>query len=83
MDNVINIVLDKAHVDKKWGGTFRTDYTKLGPLRYWFPWMIPYNAGSATVSNEMELELAKNLHLQKDTLAVMQINPTSSLLLSI
>jgi hypothetical protein len=27
MDNVI----------RKWGGTFRTDYLKLGPLRYQFP----------------------------------------------
>ena len=63
MDNVINIVLDEAHVVKEWGGTFRTDYTKLGPLRYRFPRMIPYNAGSATIGNEMELELVKNLHL--------------------
>ena len=56
MDNVINIVLDEAHVIKEWGGTFRTDYLKLRPLCYRFPWMIPYNAGSATVGNEMESE---------------------------
>jgi superfamily II DNA helicase RecQ len=62
MDNVI-IVLDEAHIVKEWGGTFRTDYTKLWPLHYRFPWMIPYNAGSVMVSNEMELELVKNLHL--------------------
>jgi len=74
MDNVINIVLDEAHVVKEWGGTFRTDYTKLGPLRYRFPWMIPYHAGSATVGNEMESELVKNLHLRKDSLAVMRCN---------
>lgn len=74
MDNVINIVLDEAHVVKEWGGTFRTDYTKLGPLRYRFPRMIPYNAGSATIGNEMELELVKNLHLRKDSLAVIRCN---------
>lgn len=74
MDNVINIVLDEAHVIKEWGGTFRTDYLKLGPLRYQFPRMIPYNAGSATVGNEVELELIKNLHLRKDSLAVMRHN---------
>jgi len=74
MDNVINIVLDEAHVIKEWGGTFRTDYIKLGVLHYWFPWMIPYHAGSVTVSNEMESELTKNLHLHKDSLAVMCCN---------
>lgn len=74
MDNVINIVLDKAHVIKEWGGTFRTDYLKLGPLHYWFPWMIPYNARSGMVGNDMELELAKNLHLHKDLLVVMCCN---------
>jgi superfamily II DNA helicase RecQ len=26
------IVLDEAHVIKEWGGTFRTDYLKLGPI---------------------------------------------------
>ena len=74
MDNVINIVLDEAHVIKEWGGTFRTDYLKLGPLRYRFPQMIPYNAGSAMVGNKMESELTKNLHLRKDSLAVMRRN---------
>ena len=74
MDNVINIVLDEAHIIREWGGTFRTDYLRLGPLHYRFPRMIPYNAGSATVSNEMELELIKNLHLCKDSLAVMRRN---------
>ena len=59
IDNVINIVLDEAHVVKGWGGTFGRNYTKLGPLRYWFAWMILYHAESATVSNEMELELVR------------------------
>ena len=61
MDNVI----------KEWGGTFRTDYLKLRPLHYWFLQMIPYNAGSVMVGNEMESELKKNLHHHKDSLAVM------------
>jgi superfamily II DNA helicase RecQ len=74
MDNVINIVLDEAHVIREWGGTFRTDYLKLGPLCYQFPQMIPYNAGFATIGNNMESELTKNLHLHKDSLAVMRRN---------
>jgi superfamily II DNA helicase RecQ len=36
--------------------------------------MIPYNAGSATIGNNMESELTKNLHLRKDSLAVMRRN---------
>jgi hypothetical protein len=40
--------------------------------------MIPYNARSATVGNDMELELAKNLHLDRNSLAVMCHNPYSS-----
>ena len=59
IDNLINIVLDEAHVVKGWGGTFERNYTKLEPLCYWFPWMILYHAESATVSNEMELELVR------------------------
>jgi superfamily II DNA helicase RecQ len=63
MDNVINIVLDEAHVIREWGSTFRTDYLKLRPLHYQFPQIILYNPRSATVGNDMESELAKNLHL--------------------
>jgi superfamily II DNA helicase RecQ len=66
--------INEAHVIREWGSTFRTDYLKLGPLHYQFLQMIPYNAGSATVGNDMESELAKNLHLHKDSLAVMHHN---------
>jgi superfamily II DNA helicase RecQ len=31
-DNIINLVLDEAHVIKKWGGTFWSDYLKIGPI---------------------------------------------------
>ena len=42
----------------------------LAPLLL-VPVDILYHAGSVTVSNKMELELMKNLHLRKDLLAVM------------
>jgi superfamily II DNA helicase RecQ len=74
MDKLINIVLDEAHVIKEWGGTFRTDYLKIGPIRYRFPRMIPFHLGSATVSKQLEPELVKNLHLRVDSLAVMRRN---------
>ena len=48
MDKLVNIVLDEAHVIKEWGGTFRTDYLKIGPIHYRFPWMITFHLGSAS-----------------------------------
>jgi superfamily II DNA helicase RecQ len=33
-DNLINLVLDEAHVIKEWGGTFRSDYLRIGPIHY-------------------------------------------------
>ena len=33
-DNLVNIVLDKAHVVKEWGGTFHLDYLWIGPVHY-------------------------------------------------
>ena len=74
MDKLVNIVLDEAHVIKEWGGTFRTDYLKIGPIRYRFPRMIPFHLGSATISKRLEPELVKNLHLRVDSLAVMRRN---------
>ena len=32
IDNQKNIVLDKAHIIKEWGGTFHSDYLRIGPL---------------------------------------------------
>ncbi|KAF8223613.1 hypothetical protein L208DRAFT_1411592, partial [Tricholoma matsutake] len=63
-----------AHVIKEWGGTFRTDYLKIGPIHYRFLQMIPFHLGSATVSKQLEPELVKNLHLRVDSLAVMHRN---------
>jgi superfamily II DNA helicase RecQ len=70
-DKLINIVLDEVHIIKEWGGTFRTNYLKIGPIRYRFPQMIPFHLGSATVGKQLESELVKNLHLCVDSLAVM------------
>ena len=74
MDKLINIVLDKAHVIKEWGSTFRTDYLKIGPIRYRFPRMIQFHLGLATVSKRLEPELVKNLHLHVNSLAVIRLS---------
>ena len=33
-DNLINLVLDEAHVIKEWGGTFHLDYFHIGFIHY-------------------------------------------------
>jgi superfamily II DNA helicase RecQ len=73
-DDIVNLVLDEAHVIKEWGGTFRTDYLKIGPIRDLFPRMIGFHLGSATIGPALLPELAKNLHLQTDNLSVMRLN---------
>jgi len=83
MDNIVNFVLDEAHVIKEWGGMFRTDYLKIGPIQYLFPRMIGFHLGSVTIGPALVSELAKNLHLQTDDLSVMHLNtigPTFTLL---
>ena len=74
MDKHVNIVLDKVHIIKEWGGTFRTDCSKIRPIHYRFLWMIPFHLGSTMVSKQLESELMKNLHLCVDSLAVMHQN---------
>jgi superfamily II DNA helicase RecQ len=65
-DSIVNFVLDEAHVIKEWGGTFRSDYLKIGPIRYLFPRMLGFHLGSATIGPALLPELVKNLHLQTD-----------------
>ncbi|KIM86111.1 hypothetical protein PILCRDRAFT_5178 [Piloderma croceum F 1598] len=31
-NNLINLVLDEAHVVKEWGSTFHSDYLRIGPI---------------------------------------------------
>jgi superfamily II DNA helicase RecQ len=34
VNNLVNLILDEAHVIKEWGGTFRSDYLRIGPILY-------------------------------------------------
>jgi superfamily II DNA helicase RecQ len=34
VNNLINIVLDEAHVVQEWGGTFCSDYLCIGSIQY-------------------------------------------------
>jgi superfamily II DNA helicase RecQ len=73
-NNIINLVLNEAHVIKEWGGTFRSDYLKIGPIQYLFPRMIPIHLGSATLGPATVPELAKNLHLRPDSTTICRLN---------
>lgn len=66
--------MDEAHVIKEWGGTFRSDYLRLGSLCYLWPRVIPIVLGSATVSPQMVPDLSKNLHLRPDKTFVARLN---------
>lgn len=63
MRGLINIVFDEAHVIQDWGGTFRPEYMKLGPLRYTMARRIPYHLGTATLSPSSEASLKTHLSL--------------------
>jgi len=73
-DKIINVSLDEAHVIKEWGGTFRSNYLRIGPLRYLFPRTIPFHLGSATLGPQMEPELRANLHLRPEMTSVIRCN---------
>ena len=52
-DNLVNLVLDEAHVVKEWGGTFRSDYLRIGPIRYLLTRKptVGIHLGTATMPN--------------------------------
>ena len=51
-DNLINLVLDEAHVMKEWGRTFHSDYLHIGPTCYLLTGKptIRVHLGTATMS---------------------------------
>lgn len=73
-NKIINIVLDEAHVIKEWGGTFRSDYLRIGPIRYLLPRTVPFHLGSATISLQLEPILQSNLHLRQHHTSVIRMS---------
>jgi superfamily II DNA helicase RecQ len=67
-DSLINLVLDEAHVVKEWGGTFRSDYLRIGPIRYLLTRKptVGLHLGTATMPPHRVEELIANLHLRAD-----------------
>src|ERR1700691_2111087 len=65
VNNLINLVLDEAHVIKEWGGTFCSDYLRIGPVRYLLLRKPPVgiHLGTATLPPSHINEMMRNIHL--------------------
>lgn len=77
-DNLVNLILDEAHVVKEWGGTFRNDYLNIGPIRYLLTRkpVVGLHLGTATLApqHEAELKLEANLHLREDSTSTFRLS---------
>ncbi|PBK79409.1 P-loop containing nucleoside triphosphate hydrolase protein [Armillaria gallica] len=63
MDQLINVVFDKAHCIKEWGNTFYNSYQKLSHLRHLMARRVPYHLGTAALPPSAIEPLKKELHL--------------------
>jgi len=75
-DNLINLVLDEAHVIKEWGGTFRSDYLRIGPIHYLLNRNPPvgFHLGTATMPPSRIDEIMANLHLCEDHTSIFRLS---------
>ncbi|PBL00002.1 P-loop containing nucleoside triphosphate hydrolase protein [Armillaria gallica] len=73
MDQLINVVFDKAHCIKEWGSTFRNSYRKLGHLRHLMARRVPYHLGTATLPPSAIEPLKKELRLDPNT-TILRLN---------
>ena len=75
-DNLINLVLDEAHVIKEWGGTFRSDYLHIGPIRYLLTRKptVGLHLGTATMPPNLLPEIKANLHLRADATQTFRLS---------
>ena len=75
-DNLINLVLDEAHVIKEWGGTFRSDYLRIGPIRYLLNRNLPvgFHLGTATMPPSRIDKIMANLHLREDHTSIFRLS---------
>jgi superfamily II DNA helicase RecQ len=60
----LKLILDEAHVVKKWGETgFRKDYLSCGNLRAFVPQDVPFLACSATLTPDTRETIMQSLHM--------------------
>lgn len=62
---LLNFVFDEGHCISQWG-SFRTEYTHLGALRYLIPECIPFYVASATLPIPVLFDIIETLRLRLD-----------------
>jgi ATP-dependent DNA helicase RecQ len=66
---VSSIAIDEAHCVSMWGHDFRPEYRRLSALRDSFPG-IPIGAYTATATQQVQQDIAEQLHLNKPEILV-------------
>ena len=76
MNNLINLVLDEAHVVQEWGGTFRSDYLRIGPIRHLMTWKptVGLHLGTATLPPSRLNDLMTNLNFRPNHTQIFRMS---------
>ncbi|KAL4065140.1 P-loop containing nucleoside triphosphate hydrolase protein [Scleroderma citrinum] len=71
--DLVGIVVDKAHCMSQWGGDFHPTYRKLGDLCSYMPTNIPILATSATLAPTAMQEVQQKLHMASANLLFLNL----------
>ncbi len=71
--NVTLIAIDEAHCISEWGHDFRPEYRQISTLREQFPG-VPFMALTATATERVRADIAKQLHLHEPANFVASFN---------
>ena len=71
--NVKLIAIDEAHCISEWGHDFRPEYRQIASLRDQFPG-VPFMALTATATERVRVDIAKQLHLLEPANFVASFN---------
>lgn len=76
VNNLVNLILDEAHVVKEWGGTFRSDYLRIGPIRYLITRKptVGIHLGTATLPPDRVEEIKAELHLREGHTSIFRLS---------
>jgi len=71
--NITLLAIDEAHCISEWGHDFRPEYRQLAQLRQHFP-EVPMMALTATATERVRVDIAKQLHLREPNRYVASFN---------